>query len=914
MTTPLLATKLYLPHPPAHFVSRPRLIDRLNAEGDTRLILISAAAGSGKTTLLSEWIAPSLTLSRRAGEGIAWLSLDEGDNDPARFWTYVIAALQTRHPSLGAAARSLLASPQPAPAESILTPLLNDLTALTDPIVLVLDDYHVIESRAIHDGLTFLLDHLPPQLRVILATRSDPPLPLGRLRARGQLLELRAADLRFTPQEAAEFLNRVMGLGLTPDDLAALEARTEGWIAGLQLAALSLQGRSDAPAFIRTFTGSHRFVLEYLVEEVLNRQTPDVQAFLLQSAVLDRLCSSLSDTVLERHDSQAVLQALDKANLFLLPLDDQHEWYRYHHLFAELLRARLQQLSPDVIPVLHRRAADWFDEQGYGVEAVKHTLAGHAYERLGDLLEKYTVLLMTRGEMTTLVKWINALPPEVMQRRPYLLISLGWIYTFAGQIEKVEPLLQQAERQLQESALLAANADARGVGSLGLAQTPDALRGSMMSMRAFIAGIVGQIDRAVEYAQEADRLLPSDDYISRSIVPYTLGRMYRIRGDMLPAIAKFEELLEVGEHAGLWTWSVAIYELALTYKLHGRLRKAEALYQEGWRVLDQQGVRQLGAMAKVDCGYSDLFREWNDLDRARELAQAAVDHMQMWRNPQDVTVGYTNLARVLLTCGDLDGTRRACEAAEQVQRQYQLIPVLISNIEQCRVRLWLAEDRLSEALQWAEDHLQRPTDDTLFTREVEALLMAHVFLKAGQADRVLPLLASFASSAETQERTGRLIENLVLQAVVFAAIDEPDRALAALEKALTLAEPEGYVRVFVDEGAALKLLIADCRVLIAQQPDRARLLNYADRLLEAFSPSEVISSQKSTINNLIKPLSERELDVLRLLAQGLSNTAIADRLVVSVGTVKSHVHHIYGKLGVQSRTQAILRAKELQLL
>ena len=342
MTTPLLATKLYLPRLPEHFVSRSHLIERLNAADAARLTLISAAAGSGKTTLLSEWLGPFPENRGRAGERVAWLSLDEGDNDPVRFWLYFLAALQTIDASLGLAARSLLGSPQPVSVDSILTVLLNDLATLADPILIVLDDYHLIETRAIHDGMIFLLDHLPPQLRVIVATRSDPPLPLGRLRARQQLLELRASDLRFTPDEAAQFLNHVMKLNLTADDIAALEARTEGWITGLQLAALSLQGRSDTHGFIRSFTGSHRFVLEYLIEEVLQQQTAEVQEFLLRTSILDRLCGALCDAVTERSDGTALLRTLDKANLFLIPLDDRHEWYRYHHLFADLLRARVQ--------------------------------------------------------------------------------------------------------------------------------------------------------------------------------------------------------------------------------------------------------------------------------------------------------------------------------------------------------------------------------------------------------------------------------------------------------------------------------------------------------------------------------------------------------------------------------------------
>jgi len=904
---PILQTKLFAPPPGSNQVDRPRLIQRLEQllNSAVRLSLISAQAGSGKSTLLGGWLAAS---NVRA----AWLSLDAADNDLLRFWTYALAALRTVQPTLAQSIWQGFQAPSPPrplsseAAQAFLTNLLNEIAAQPDRLVLVFDDYHVISDYAIHETLAFVVDHLPETLKIVIASRADPPLPLHRWRVRGQLLELRAADLRFTPDEAAIFLNERMGLTLTRDDVLALDARTEGWIAGLQLAAVSMQGRRDAHSFIQAFTGSHRFVLDYLVEEVLNRQTPEVQTFLLHTSILDRLCGPLCDSVVDRVGSQAVLESLEKSNLFLIALDDDRQWSRYHHLFSELLRARLQQQQPDLIPVLHRRAADWFERQGQVVDALPHALAARDFEHVADLIERHFATLMTRGEMSTVLHWIKLLPADLAQRRPRLLVGQGWIHAFAGHVSLVEPLVQQAEQLMHTQP------------EAGHSQS---VRGNVASMRSFVAQIAGDDARAIELAHEADRLLPPDEYIPRSLIPYTLGRGYRAQGEMIKSTTYFEELVQVGHSAGIWTLSVAFYELAISCKLRGELHRANAIYAEAIEQLVAHNARTMGAAASVDVGLSDLLREWNDLDRAQTLAREAVEHMRPWSNPLNLVAGYTNLVRVLESSGDLDGAWAAWREGDRIRRQFAMMPALSSNLDVYGVRLWLATGQLSDAEHWVTRWLSQLDEQRgMLTRELEAIHAGHVLLALNRPHEVITALAPYGEDATRQHRHGRLLQSLVLQALAQRASGQNAAALATLERALRLAEPENYTRLFLDEGEGMRLLIADFRLLIERQPpdsNTTRLTSYAKRLLTLFPTDAVereINNQQSAVDNLLEPLSDRELEVLRLLAAGLSNSQIADRLVVAVGTIKTHVHNIYGKLGAQNRARAVTRATELHLL
>ena len=540
MSTPILATKLYIPPPRPRVVPRPRLIARLDAGLDGKLTLISAAAGCGKTTLVSAWVTG-------CGLPTAWLSLDEGDSDSARFLTYLIAALQTVAPAVGQGALAALQAPQPPPPEAILTAVLNDLAALPDGLLLVLDDYHAVDAPAVDQALAFLLQNLPPQLHLVIATREDPSLPLARLRARGQLTELRAADLRFTPDEAAEFLNQVMGLNLAAEDVVMLETRTEGWIAGLQLAALSMQGRTDAAAFIRTFTGSHRFVLDYLVEEVLLRQPERVRSFLLQTSILDRLSGPLCDAVTVQEGSGDVLEELDRGNLFVVPLDDSRQWVRYHHLFAEVLQARLLRELPDRAPVLHRRASEWYERNALPSAAIRHALAAQDFERAARLIEMETSMLRDASQEALWKSWVQALPAEQVRARPVLIVYYA-LALLPAELDAAEARLQDAERWLQpaaglreRSAVAADEADpATGGGERGQSQGMvvvnqeefRSLPGTISIVRAYRAGALGDLPGALRYARQALDLLPASDRFWRGAAAALLGIANWRSGDL----------------------------------------------------------------------------------------------------------------------------------------------------------------------------------------------------------------------------------------------------------------------------------------------------------------------------------------------------------------------------------------------
>src|SRR5437588_1521367 len=537
MPTPILATKLYIPRLRPNVVSRPRLIERLHEGLHRNLTLIAAPAGFGKTTLVSEWLAGG-------ARPTAWLSLDEGENDPARFLTYLVAALRTIAPTLGEGVLGALQSPQPPPPEAMLTALLNDLTTISDHLVLVLDDYHVLDAKAVDHALTFLLEHLPPQMHLVIATREDPPLPLARLRARGHLTEVRAADLRFTPSEAAAFLNQVMGLDLSAEDIAALERRTEGWIAGLQLAAISLQGREDVPGFIRAFTGSHHFVLDYLLEEVLGQQDARLQTFLLHTSILHRMSGPLCDAVLldPSASGQATLEHLERANLFLVPLDNERRWYRYHHLFADLLRQRLHQSfvsSPgdaeSQVNELHRRASVWYEDHGLEIEAFHHAVAANDVEHATRLVEGKGMPLQFRGAVTPVLHWLESLPKTVLDARPSLWVMYASALSMTGQLTGVEPKLQAAEAALQ--------------GAEPDDQTRN-LVGHIAAIRPLLAAAQNQVETIIAQSRRALEYLHPDNLAVRTATIWKLGIAYQLQGQRAAASQAYAEAIAVSEASG----------------------------------------------------------------------------------------------------------------------------------------------------------------------------------------------------------------------------------------------------------------------------------------------------------------------------------------------------------------------------
>src|SRR5579859_1413934 len=902
MSAPILATKLYSPPPRTKAVLRPRLIEQLN-EGlcaGRRLTLISAPAGFGKTTLVGEWIAG-------CGRPVAWLSLDAGDNDPARFLTYLVAALRALAPHVGAGALAALQSPQPPSAESILTVLLNEIATLPDDFLLVLDDYHVVDAKAVDDALTFLLEHLPPPMHLVIATREDPSLPLARLRARGQLTELRAADLRFTPAESAEFLNRRMGLNLSAENIAALEARTEGWIAGLQLAALSMQGRSDTAEIIQAFTGSHRFVLDYLVEEVLQRQPERVRNFLLQTCMLDRLSGSLCDAVTTQAGGRGMLESLVRGNLFVVPLDDQRQWYRYHHLFADVLQAHLIEAHPEQISSLHQRASAWYEQNGLPPEAIRHALAAEDFERAAGLIELAWSAMDLSYQSATWLGWVKALPVELLRARPVLSMGYAWALLDGGELEASEAHLQAAEHWLD------APADERVVVDQEQFRS---LPASIATARAYRSLALGDVPGTVKYAQRALALTPADDQTRHNQATSLLGLAQYASGDLEAAersLADFQANLrksgEVQTRIGI-TFLLADIRVTL-----GRLHAAESSYQQSLRLATNQGEPLPLGTADLYRGLGELFVEWDDLEAAAQhllTSQKLGEQTTLTDWPHRLCVSQ---ARLKEAQGDLTGALALLEEAERVSVQNPLPEV--RPVAALKARLWLRLGRLAEAQRWAREQGLTVEADLHYMREFEHLTLARVLIATGQSgreagalDEATRLLGRLQPAAEGGGRLGSALLILLLQALAFQAQDNVPLALGALERALALAEQEGYVRSFVDEGEALRLLI--------EKQSRIRghpLSGYAGKLLAAF-PQPVVGPSSGRLDQktaLVEPLSERELEVLQLLRSELSGPEIAQRLIVSLNTVRTHTKNIFNKLGVNNRRAAIRRAEELDL-
>ena len=906
MSGPLLETKLHVPRRRQGLVARPRLIDLLSRGAEAALTLVSAPAGFGKTSLLADWLAAAGADGRAA----AWLSLDQRDNDPALFWTYLVAALKTALPGLGGSAPSLLESPPP-PMEVVLATLLNDLSAISNDVVMVLDDYHVIDARDVLDGMAFLLEHLPPQIHLVIASRADPALPLARLRGRGELVEIRATDLRFTTEEAAAYLNEVMGLGLTEEDVTALEGRTEGWIAALQLAALSMRGRDDVAGFIAGFAGDDRYIVDYLVEEVLQRQSDHVRQFLLQTSILDRLSGPLCDAVTGQDGGKARLEALDRGNLFLVPLDDRRQWYRYHQLFADVLQAHLLDERPEDIPELHRRASAWFEQSGEPSEAIRHALAAEDFERAADLIELAAPATRQYRQEATLRRWLEALPEELLRVRPVLSDAYAGSLLVRGEVEGVESYLQDAERWL----------DPRTGGPPGsLARSPEmvvvdeegfrALPASIAVHRAGQARILGDAAGTVAHARRALDLVGEDDHLGRGGAAALLGLVYWTNGDLDAAHHWYADGMASLEKAGYLSDVVGgAITLADLRVAKGRLREAMTTYERGLRVATEHAPPVLRGAADMHVGMSQLCYERNELDAAMQhllTSRELGEHAGLPKNRYRWRVA---MARIRAAEGDLGG---ALDLLDEADRLYvsDFSPD-VRPVPALRARVLVALGRLDEALDWASERGLSVDDDVSYLREFEHLILARVLLAHYQAERshgsiheVNVLVERLLQAAEEGARTGSVLEILVLQALAQQTQGDIPAALASLQRALTLAEPEGYVRTFVDEGSPMASLLR-----AAAKHGMAR--SYVGSLLAAFDTTEDRGPVKQ---GLIEPLSERELVVLRLLGTDLDGPDIARELVVSLNTMRTHTKNIYAKLGVNNRRAAVRRARELDLL
>ena len=897
---PLLETKLHAPRRREGLVERPRLTDRLAEATLPSLTLVAAPAGFGKTTLLAEWLSPD----GPEGHPTAWLSLDPGDNDPTLFWTYVVTALRSIVPDVGDGALSLLRDAQPL--ESVVASLLNDLAALGDDVVLVLDDYHVIESTELHGTMAFLLDHLPSQVHVVLGGRADPPLPLARLRARGELLEVRAADLRFTAEEAAAYFHDAMGLQLTADDVDALEARTEGWIAALQLAALSMQGRDDTTGFIESFAGDDRFVVDYLVEEVLERQPDEVRSFLLETAILDRFTGTLCDAVTGRTGGKAMLERLDRANLFLIPLDDRRLWYRYHHLFADVLRARLVDETPDRVADLHRRASTWYEAAGDQAEAIAHAMSGGDVEHAAQLIELAAPGLFQTRQEATARRWLTALPNDLFPARPVLSIELVGALMVSGEIAGVEPLLDGVDRWLDPAV--------DTTTAIVFDRTEYArLPAQVEVYRAALALIAGDTEATIEHANRALDLAEPSDHLRRGSAAALVGLALWTIGDLESASRRYTEALASltasGNISDVLGCSLALADIQIT---QGRLSDAVRTYDAGLALAEAHDV--VRGTADMHIGLSTVHLERNDLAAAARHIEVCTQLGEQAGLPQHAYRWRVATARLRLAEGDVHAALELLGEAKLVYNTDLSPPV--RPVAAVEAHAHLADADTAATQRWAAEQGLAPDDAVSYLREFEHVVLARllVAIHAGNgdtqsADDAVQLLTRLLAAAEEGGRFGSAIEILVVLCLALQARGDIQAAGAALEQALVQAEPEGHVRVFVDELPALAP-----RLRAAAEQGDAR--DHAQLVLAAAAPAPMVAAAPAVSGSdrgLVDELSKRELDVLRLLRSDLSGPEIARELTVSLNTMRTHTKNIYLKLGATNRREAVRRAGELGL-
>lgn len=891
----VLNTKLNAPPVRTSQVQRLGLIQRLDKLRDYKLTLIVAAAGYGKTALVSDWIAQSSLK-------VVWFSIDAGDNDPVRFWDYVIATMQTAYPQIGQKTLPPLHEPQPLPIETILSTLINELAGLPDAFVLVLDDYHVIESSAIHEGMAFLIERMPALMHVIMTTRTDPPLPLARMRVRSQLLELRSADLRFSHQEIETFFSDVMGLELTPEEVSALDTRVEGWIAGLQLAGLALQGKRDTAGFIASFAGDHHYVLDYLGDEILDRQPETIQQFLLQTSILERLNGDLCDTVIRAVDSHSVLEYLERNHFFVVALDDKRQWYRYHRLFADFLHHRLKQKSPNLVKALHQRSSLWFEANGSQTEAISHALAAQDNERAAELVQSIAELLIwRRAEHNTLLSWLTALPDSVLKSYPRLYLYHAWVLYLTNHMSAADQCIHDAEHVLSQTS-----------------DTPDSLTAGMLAaVHSTLTGTHQQFSETLTLSRKALDVLPEEAVSWRCMAAINLGVTCAYIGEVHEAVEVLSYAMELSQEIGSsFAMLSAFWHLSSLQTAQLFLHNAENICQQLTQAANMPALQHFPISGYIALLLGEISMERNDLDAAQRYLMESAEQINPESFPLALLRAYLALSRLKTIQADTGSAEYYWQLAEQLERMSKLQgrSTLLSI---SRARRWLEQGKHEAVESWVAENQLGLDDEFSYHREAHYLLLARLYIANGNmADKALYLLARMVKRAEASQRKGSLIRALIVQAIAFHACNDSHHAIQSLARALSLAEKEQPLRVFADEGHPMTLLLE--KVIDMQRKGQLAVSIssvYVARLLTATgkrgqSPAPI----RRTVGHLADALSTRELEVLRLLAEGMDSNEIAERLVIAVDTARKHIKNIYSKLDVHSRWEAIKHAEEFSLL
>lgn len=933
---PLIKTKLFIPHLPTSLISRPHLFAKLEHGAQCALTLISAPAGYGKTTLLSEWINIKQKEGASSPWTICWLSLDISDNDPIRFLTYLTAALENVHPGVGSEARSLLQTSHSLHPQTPLSVLINDLQELPQSMTIVLDDYQFINNPTIHEEIIFLLDHMPNNVHMVIATRSDPPLPLARLRGRNQLNELRANDLSFSSLEVTEFFNKIFNLALNKDQINKLENRTEGWIAGLQMAAISMQGGVDINQFIEAFSGTHRFIIDYLAEEALNRQSRETLEFLLLTSILERLSEPLCDSVLGRKPAieidnffstnnfsitpggnKNILKELEISNLFIVPLDDDRIWYRYHHLFADLLRSRLEQSLPELIPTLHIRASTWFEKNGWIEESISHSLKAKDWDNVSRLIDHHFHRYLENGQMVTVLKWIEGVPQDVIFKYPKLSAQVAEVYSQAGMIDQIDPFLNRAE----EILLHGENHMEHSEDTQGLNLSPKDVT-FILSMAAILRGLKavcsGDPQLAVNFTQSALTNFPEMESRELAVLFWVEGWANRSLGNLERALILLTTATQYALESGaimrdVWT------DLANVTRLVGKLPQAIDILTNSLQMAADRGIQNQGNLSRDETFLSFILLEQNLLEQAYTHVKRAIAYTQWWPSHIIIAMAYTGLAQILVAQGDLDGSTEAIQKADQKRKKRLMTPFVHSIVDVTWASIWLIQGKWDLLNQWSDRLIStlnaiieegKSIDEYL---EMVLIMLVRVWMKKTNIDKntkryeeCLSLLARLEISSQTAGRINSLVEILFLKESIRFSQGNKFEALKGLDKCFSMAEPGGYMRIFLNSGEpALDMLS-----FYLQKPD-PKYKSFAIKIIKEFGKQFQSGFNKE---KLTEQITDREADVLRLLSEGCSNRQIAEKLFLAEGTIKFHVHNLLGKLQVESRTQAIAKAKELDLI